>query len=558
MLVAPLFSTTPVHAEAHPASVSPVVSAAGFTHPGVFVSLDELRTTKAHVLAGDKPWVDDFRQLKSSPYAQRGAPTFKEFASAHAADPQHSTCSEDDPAGCVTLCGSYNNPDVGCSAEQDDARAVYGQALLYWYTGDTTYAKRAVAILNAYAHHFKGNTGSNGPLMTAWTAEQMIRGAELLRYTYRPSPRSTVFDVHAFSAMLRKVFVPTLTSFDYGTVHGNWQFSAADGLMNIAVFLDDRALYDHAITMWRKRVMSYIYLSTDGVLPIPPPNYSGQDGTPATLSCLWLDNKTHACETDPKTDPHLTFQNGQSEETCRDFLHTSMGLSGIVNTAETAWIQGLDLYGEQQRRILTGVLYTIQIAQEQDTQGMPAGFCSGVKIRAGRNSLDELAADVVFNAYAVRKGVTLSAIDIPGYATPSQHDDPLARFIAQSRANDGHVGNLVAWDSLTHHLASAPVSGADGGAASPTPGSTGETSAPDDTPSSTPPGIADSPTTAPHPPPFGFSGPSFALGVGFGLFIATALVILGVALRRRESRGCAGADASTRRPRPPGRRREPR
>jgi len=518
MLVLPILMSTPARADASPDDVAPVVSSAGFVHPGVFVNLDELKTTKAHVLAGDKPWIDNFNQLRDSPYVTRGAPTFNEFDSANAAGSQHEACSLHDPSGCVTVCGWYNNPDVGCSAEQADARAVYGQALMYWYTDDDIYARRAIAILNAYAEHFKGNTGKNGPLMTAWTAEQMIRGAELLRYIYSPTPGGAELDVDQFSVMLRTVLIPTLTTFDYGQARGNWQLSAADGLMNTAVFLDDRALYDRAVTMWRERVMSYIYLSTDGDLPIPPSNYAGAYQTPASLSCLWLADKVPACQSSPQTDPGMTFQNGQSEETCRDFAHTSMGLSGIINAAETAWIQGQDLYGEQQTRIITGVLYTVQVAQNQATQGLPSGFCDGVNVRAGRSSLAELAADVFYNAYAVRKGVKLSPILIPGYITPSSREDPVARFISENRANDGHAGNLVTWDALTHHLASYPLTADDEGARSQSPPNTA---------SAEPTPFIEPSTVAKQT----LLGPLLILGMGLGFFVIT-LAVIGTRSRR--------------------------
>ena len=38
---------------------------------------------------------------------------------------------------------------------------------------------------------------------------------------------------------------------------------------------------------------------------------------------------------------------GVCQETCRDFGHMQMGFGACVNAAETAFIQGVDLYGEQ-------------------------------------------------------------------------------------------------------------------------------------------------------------------------------------------------------------------
>nr|WP_239528629.1 alginate lyase family protein [Microbacterium esteraromaticum] len=467
MLVVSVAVAPAVHAEETPArdGLQPVVSSAGFTHPGVFNSLENLTATKKHIVAGDSPWAESFEQLTSSPYAKRGAPDFTSFGSASA--PTAKTCGADDRGGCISVCGSFNkNPDVGCADQQADGRAVYAQALAYFYTGDERYAQRAVAILNAYSARFAGSRGSNGPLMTAWTAGQMVRGAELIRYSYTPSSKKHEFDVTAFGTMLRKVFVPTLTTFDYGRFNGNWKLSAAEGLIGIAVFLDDRRLYDRALAMWRERVESYVYLSTDGELPVAPASAAGLYRTPTALRCQWLDGKAKGCQTDPPTDPGIRFQNGQVQESCRDFGHASMGLGAIVNTAETAWIQGDDLYAEQQARIISGVLYAVQVSLNHETRGWPASFCGGTDDLDPSLSLVELPAHAVYNAYAIRKGAEMPAISIPGYPAPERGSDPLADFIAAQGSVRGYAGNVTAWDAVTHSLASA---GGPSGTATPAP-----------------------------------------------------------------------------------------
>ncbi len=435
-------------------ALRPVVSAAGFVHPGVFVNLAELKATRDHINAGDQPWTDLFHGLETSKFIRRGAPDFSAFAPA--TDPRVGApaCSTSNPAGCVSYCGSFNVPNVGCTQQQDDARAVYAQSLMYAYTGNGRYAERAIAILNGYAAHYRGSFGSNGALMTAWTAEQMIRGAEIIRYTYTPHAGGAVFDVAQFSAMLRDFVVPTLTGHRYDTANGNWALSASDGLINAAVFLDDRALYDEAVTMWRGDTRAYIHLAGDGSQPIVPVRAQGRFSTLPALACRWLSNKSGACHTDPPTNPHLVVQNGQNQESCRDFGHASMGLAAIANGAETAWIQGTDLYGEEQERIMTGVLYTVQISQSVAEHGWPAGFCAGAVDGGVNTRLPELAADVIYNAYAVRRGQSFAPIAIPGYPKPEAGTDPLATFIRDHRRQAVLVGNVSAWEALTHYAAS--------------------------------------------------------------------------------------------------------
>ena len=54
------------------------------------------------------------------------------------------------------------------------------------------------------------------------------------------------------------------------TTNGNWELSMVEAVMAIGVFLDDRALFERGVAMWRKRVPAYLYLARDGALPVAP------------------------------------------------------------------------------------------------------------------------------------------------------------------------------------------------------------------------------------------------------------------------------------------------
>jgi hypothetical protein len=51
---------------------------------------------------------------------------------------------------------------------------------------------------------------------------------------------------------------------------------------------------------------------------------------------------------------------GLLQETCRDSGHANLALSAMVNAAETARQQGLDLYAEQAKRIMAALEYQAQ------------------------------------------------------------------------------------------------------------------------------------------------------------------------------------------------------
>lgn len=104
--------------------------------------------------------------------------------------------------------------------------------------------------------------------------------------------------------------------------------------IGISVFLDDGASYDKAMNRFKGRVPAYIYLKSDGSSPKAAPG-SPQDGNHAALISFWYDQQAWQQDN----------QDGQAQETCRDFTHTGYGLASIGHVLETSRIQGSDLYG---------------------------------------------------------------------------------------------------------------------------------------------------------------------------------------------------------------------
>lgn len=76
------------------------------------------------------------------------------------------------------------------------------------------------------------------------------------------------------------------------------------------------------------RVPAYIYLTSDGPYPVPG---RGVKDTPAALIKYWQGQQYFNIS-------------GITQETCRDYAHTSYGISSISHIAETSRIQGEDLW----------------------------------------------------------------------------------------------------------------------------------------------------------------------------------------------------------------------
>lgn len=233
-------------------------------------------------------------------------------------------------------CGSKSRPDLGCKAEQADSEAAYSQALLWSITGNSVYAANAIKIMNAWSATLTGgHTNANGQVQASWTGDVFPRAAEMIRFTYPGWPDA---EIARFQDMLTSQYLPPLI---HGTCeNGNKELTIAEALIHIGVFNDDRAAYDLGVKMWRGRAPAYIYLKSDGPKPIRPPGCG-----PA----LW-GNKGFI----------PAFVEGLLQESARDSQHANLAFAGMVDAAETARQQGLDLYAEQGKRIMAAMEFQAQ------------------------------------------------------------------------------------------------------------------------------------------------------------------------------------------------------
>jgi hypothetical protein len=172
----------------------------------------------------------------------------------------------------------------------------------------------------------------NGKLQAGWSGTLFTRAAEIIRYSNAGWSNN---DIARFESMLRNVYLPLVI--DGWTQGANWLMLFAETTIEIGVFLNDRAVFDTGIATWRRMAPTTIYHANDGPLPISPASYLD---TASELTSYWQ-NTTR-------------FITGLQQETLRDLSHMTMGLGSLANAAETAYIQGIDLYGEQAPRILAG------------------------------------------------------------------------------------------------------------------------------------------------------------------------------------------------------------
>ncbi|MDP9796862.1 hypothetical protein J2S43_005374 [Catenuloplanes nepalensis] len=353
-----------------------------FRHPGVLVGADDLGLVKERVAEGAEPWASAFAQMKGTRYGD--------------ADWQP------DPRA-VVECGPYSNPDLGCVDEAEDGVAAYTQALLWNLTGEEKHALAAIRIIDAWAGVLERHTNVNGPLQAAWSAVPMVRAAELIRYSYGG------WDPAPAEAMFRDVYLPEVIDGATWT-NGNWELIMMEAATGIAVFLDDRATWDRAVERFRGRIKAYIYLESDGTLPVAPP---GETNVPEErLISYWHGQRD--------------LRDGVTQETCRDFGHAGWGLSAASHVAETARLQGLDLWSEIAPRMTAALNLHMPYALGEKA---PSWLCDGEPDTESYAPLPEAARHHL--------------VDRLGLALPST-----TAYVQRYRPAE--AAYFFAWETVTH------------------------------------------------------------------------------------------------------------
>ncbi|PTH83791.1 hypothetical protein C9J60_36260 [Streptomyces sp. A244] len=371
---------------ARPADAAPGAPAApaAFVHPGVTVSKGQLDFTRSKVNAGAQPWKGAFDRMTASKYADLNR-TPKPRA--------------------VVECGSYSNPNLGCTDEREDAIAAYTHALAWYITRDERHARKAIELMDAWSAVIRDHTNSNAPLQTGWAGSSWPRAAEIIKHTYPGNWANS----GRFATMLRTVYLPEVINGSHS--NGNWELSMMEAAVGISVFLEDKASYDKAMAKFRTRTAAYVYLESDGALPktVPSQNLDTRE----KIVKYW--------------QGQTTFVNGLSQETCRDFTHTGYGLSAISHVAETSRIQGQDLYGtDVGERLRHGLGFH---ARYELGAGAEAWLCGG-SLKPGLGPVSEVG----HNALANRLGHAMANTEA-----------------LTLRGRPAGSNNLfVAWETLTH------------------------------------------------------------------------------------------------------------
>jgi hypothetical protein len=278
-----------------------------FVHPGLLHTQPDFDRMSQKVAASLSPWIDGWRVL---------------IANNHA-----SLSWMPNPQAVLSRGNDGVHPDNSGSLFNDVA-AAYACALRWKVSGDTAYANKAVQIMNAWSSTLTaifGTSGTNGDfdgiLMAAFQGYQFANVGEIMR-TY---PGWAAADVAKFKAMMSNIFYPV----SVGALHiptgssilvfSSWDLGCVASMLAIGVLTDDRAKFDQAIEYFKAGL--------------------GNGGLGQTVYYI-----------------HPGYL-GQTQESGRDQGHNTLSVSLLGNICEMAWNQGVDLYGYDNNRVLSGAEY---------------------------------------------------------------------------------------------------------------------------------------------------------------------------------------------------------
>ena len=312
------------------AATAPCAAQTTFIHPGITQNRADLDFIKQKVLAGEEPWKGAWERLRA---ANHSSLEFQPKPFAH------------------VIRGPYGNPKIGADELAASANAAYSHALQWYVTDVKAHAEKVIAIFNAWSPVLQDFQQNDAKLLAGWTGYGFCNAAEILRCTDSGWAES---DIAQFKKMLLGVYYPLLKDF-FPEANGNWDAAIMSTMLAMAIFCDDRAMFDRAVNHFIRGPLN------GGIT-------------------------------------HYIYPSGQCQESTRDHAHTQLGLEWMAKAARIAWTQGTDLFGIADNRLALGFEYT-------------AKYLSGEEVLAENNiSPRERLQDIylpVYQHYHFEKGLMM-------------------------------------------------------------------------------------------------------------------------------------------------------
>lgn len=214
----------------------------------------------------------------------------------------------------------WNGPQIGHEQlNVKDAPMAWMCVLQFLMTNDQRFANTAIRIIRAWCDVCTECIGENRNLEASWSQINFCRSLEMLKYTWSGFSNTGIETI--YNRWIDRVMLPAINSpinwkIYNGDAFGNWQASICEANMQIAVFRDNRRLFDKAISDYKT------------ILPV------------------------------------IIKPSGLNNEILRDLCHASMSQGALLHCCEIvhhATNGRVDLFAEQNNLIVRGMEYLAAI-----------------------------------------------------------------------------------------------------------------------------------------------------------------------------------------------------
>ncbi|MFC3493680.1 alginate lyase family protein [Glycomyces rhizosphaerae] len=360
---------------AQAAPASPLAADAGFAHPGLLHSAADLERMRTAVAAQEAPMHQGFAAM-----------------AAHARSKHDYRIRN---TGQVTSWG--RGPTDHTAEAAEDAGAAYQNALMWAITGDERHADKARDILNAWSSSLEAITGADGQLGAGVQGFKLVNAAEILRHSEYDGWAEA--DIVRCERSFKDVWYPSISGYAL-FANGNWDVAALQLVIAIAVFCDDRVMFEDAV------------------------RYAADGAGNGSITGIVVD------------------ESGQGQESGRTQAYAQLAIGLLADVAEIAWNQGADLYGYKGNRILAGYEYTsrynlgeeVPFTADLDRTGKYLKTAIAASNRGQYRPIHELA----YGHYASRMG-------LPALYT----ERVVFRGAGGTRIIEGHNDDHPSWGTLT-------------------------------------------------------------------------------------------------------------
>ena len=308
-----------------------------FIHPGTPLTLSDLAAVKAKVDQGKEPWKSGFLQLAGDGRSRLTYGMAGPFAEVGRA------------------------PHVNLNEWRSDMIAIGNLSRMWYFTGNEEYAKKARAILLAWATTHTEFSGRESMLDLGDFAFMFVGGADILRGTW---PGWTEDDTATVKKYFKDVLMPA------SNPYGEHMFGAANkgalalvSLGLLAIFNDDAEALDKVVHQVR------------------------------TQANIGLRNSNDI---------------GMLGDSLRDQGHAHGQLLSLTMLAEALWKQGIDIYSDFDDRLLAAGEYFARVNELAPTPALPFGTTDAYYTADNTNrgwGGGNITLNQIHGAYVVRKGM---------------------------------------------------------------------------------------------------------------------------------------------------------